>query len=147
MVGFSIPVDGTVLIVGPVGLDRLHLGPPITVETDLAPRVEHRVAAGDWTCRHAGRDWQLVGLQGGQPLLTSSAGEWLELDEDNRVVSVFVGTDPVWSSGFDNSSGDWAAATFSPDGTFIVLGCPYGFDFRVWHRSDAPRSGPPPGVD
>lgn len=39
------------------------------------------------------------------------------------------------ATAYQNFSGDWAAATFSPDGQFILLGCPYDFDFRVWRLS------------
>jgi hypothetical protein len=32
---------------------------------------------------------------------------------------------------YENFSGDWAVATFSPDGRSIALGCPYDFDVVV----------------
>lgn len=82
-----------------------------------------------------GKDWQIIGLEPGRPLLTSPQGEWLELDDQANTISVVVGGEEVWSSPFENFSGDRAAATFSPDGQFIVLGCPYDFDFRVWQRT------------
>ena len=89
-------------------------------------------------CRYRYREWDILGLYPGRPLLTTAGGEWLELDEASNTVSVFIGAGEVWSSPFENFSGDWAAATFSPDGQFIVLGCPYDFDFRVWRRTNEP---------
>jgi hypothetical protein len=37
---------------------------------------------------------------------------------------------------YANFSGAWAAATFSTDGKYVVLGCPYDFDFVVLERED-----------
>jgi hypothetical protein len=48
----------------------------------------------------------------------------LVLDTTAEKVSVVKNGDPVWASDYRNFSGDWAAATFSPDGRFLVLGCP-----------------------
>jgi hypothetical protein len=35
---------------------------------------------------------------------------------------------------YENFSGDWAIATYSPDGRYILLGCPYDFDFIALER-------------
>jgi hypothetical protein len=133
MLGFSVPQEGSVLVVSYEGMHLVHLGPPVTVETDNAHcEYDLHVSPGVW--RYRDKDWQVIGLEPGRPLLTSPQGEWLELDEEGETVSVLVGGEEVWSSSFKNFSGDWAAATFSPDGQFIVLGCPYDFDFHVWQR-------------
>jgi len=77
---------------------------------------------------------QIIGLFPGRPLLDGRDGERLVLDAAGLTVTVVRNGGVVWSSAFENFSGDWAAATFSPDGRFIVLGCPYDFDFRAWER-------------
>jgi hypothetical protein len=134
MIGFSVPQEDTVLVVSYEGTHLVHLGPPATVETDDA-YIEYDLYMPEaGTCRYRDRDWEIIGLHPGRPLLTSQQGEWLELDEKAETVSVLVDGEEVWSSPYENFSGDWAVATFSPDGRFIVLGCPYDFDFRVWKR-------------
>ena len=82
-----------------------------------------------------GKEWEIIGLYPGRPVLNGRDGEHLVLDAEAETVSVVKGGQEVWSSPFENFSGDWAAATFSQDGRFIVLGCPYEFDFRVWERA------------
>lgn len=135
MIGFSVPRDGRVLVVSHEGGHVVRLCPPALVATDQDQHDHDDFDHGTGICRYGGHDWNIIGLHPGRPLLTSPAGEWLELDSDAKTISVFLGTDEVWSSTFGNFSGDWAAATFSPDGRFIVLGCPYDFDFRVWQRA------------
>ena len=83
------------------------------------------------TCRYAGEVWQMLGLYGGEPVLTSPTGEWLELDAAELTLSVYVGNKAVWSAPFESFSGDWAAATFSPDGRYIVVGCPCDVDLGL----------------
>jgi hypothetical protein len=134
MIGFSVPQEGTVLVASYEGTHLVHLGPPATVETDEEYREYDLYVPETGICRYTDRDWEIIGLYPGRPLLSSPQGEWLELDEKGESVSVLVGGDEVWSSSFENFSGGWAAATFSPDGRFIVLGCPYDFDFGVWER-------------
>ena len=87
------------------------------------------------TCRYAGEVWQMLGLYGGEPVLTSPTGEWLELDAAELTLSVYVGNKAVWSAPFESFSGDWAAATVSPDGRYIVVGCPCDVDLRAWRRA------------
>ena len=131
-----MPHGENILIVSSEGMHLLHIGKSVTVETDDSPCDDdhHNSAAG--ICRYEGQDWNMLGLYGGNPLLTNSHGEWLELDETGETLAIFLGGEEVWSTKFENFSGDWVAATFSSDGRFIVLGCPYGCDFRVWKRQD-----------
>ena len=68
------------------------------------------------------------------PLLESPTGERLVLDAKAQVLSVLRDSTIVYSRPYENFSGAWAAATFSPDGRYIVLGCPYDFDFVVLER-------------
>ena len=136
MIGFSVPQGDTVLIISYEGMHLLHLGPPITVETDNAYADYDLFDPDRGISHYKDRDWEIIGLHPGRPLLTSPRGERLEVDQRANTISVFLADKEVWSSTFQNFSGDWAAATFSPDGRFIILGCPYDFDFRVWKRTD-----------
>jgi hypothetical protein len=134
---FSVPRDDNILIVSSEGMHLLHIGKSVTVETDDSQCERDRYNSAAGVCQYKGREWTMLGLYGGNPLLTSSRGEWLELDVAANTLSVFLGGEQVWSTNFGSFSGDWAAATFSPDGRFIVLGCPYGFDFRIWERKSS----------
>lgn len=135
MIGFSVPQDDTVLVVSYEGRHLVRLASPVTVESD-SDYAEYDLYDSDaGICRYQDREWNIIGLHPGRPNLIGCNGEQLMLDTDAETVSVVRKDDVVWSSGFENFSGDWAAATFSPDGRFIVLGCPYGFDFRVWERA------------
>lgn len=136
MIGFSVPQDDRVLVVSYEGTHLVRLGSPVTVETDDAYCEYDLYEPATGICRYRERDWQIIGLRPGRPILTSPQGERLELDEKRQTVAVHIGGAVVWSSSFENFSGDWAATTFSLDGRFIVLGCPYDFDFCVWERVD-----------
>ena len=133
MMGFSVPQDHTVLVISYQGMHLVRLGHPVTVECDSG-YSDDLYDPKSGVSRYRGREWDIIGLFPGRPLVTGRDGERLVLDADGLTVSVVVEGVPVWSSEFENFSGDWAAATFSPDRRFIVLGCPYDFDFRVWER-------------
>jgi hypothetical protein len=126
-----VPQDNSVLVLSYEGSHLLRLGPPMTVETDPKDAVYDPEAG---ICRNRGKSWDIIGLYPGRPILTGHDVEELILDAETQRVSVVKGGHTIWSSPFENSSGDWSAVTFSPDRRFIVLGCPYDFDFRVWMR-------------
>lgn len=137
MIGFSIPKEGEVLVVSYEGTHLIRLGPEVTVETD------HEFAEYDiydpetGVARYRGKEYRIIGLQGGSPLLESPRGERLVLDTEAESLSLVQNGETVFSTPYKNFSGDWAAATFSPDGCYLVLGCPYDFDFIVLKRAAA----------
>src|SRR5262245_31884063 len=135
LIGFSVPQDGEVLVISYEGTHVVRLGSTITVETD-EEFAEYDIYDPDsGVARYRGRDYQIIGLHGGAPLLESPTGERLVLDVKAEVLSIVRGSKTIYSRPYENFSGDWAAATFSPDGRYVVLGCPYDFDFRVWERA------------
>jgi hypothetical protein len=134
MIGFSVPQDGTVLVVSYEGMHLVRLGPPISVETDPEHGEYDLYDPDSGICHYLGKDWDIIGLHLGRPILTGCGGERLVVDAGAETLSVVKEGEAVWSSSFENFSGDWVTATFSPDGRFIVLGCPYDFDFRVFER-------------
>jgi hypothetical protein len=134
MIGFSVPEDDSVLVVSYDGIHLVRLAEPVTVETDSEYREYDLYDPNTGVCRYRGHEWNIIGLCPGRPILTGLDGEVLVLDPVAETVSVRRNGKAVWSSNYENCSGDWAAVTFSPNGRFIVLGCPYDFDFRVWER-------------
>jgi hypothetical protein len=137
MIGFSVPQDGEVLVISYEGTHLVRLGPEVTVETDDEFAEYDIYDPETGIARYRGKEYRIIGLQGGSPLLESSRGEKLLLDPEAESLSVIQNGETVFSTPYKNSSGDWAAVTFSPDGRYIVLGCPYDFDFMVLEREDA----------
>jgi hypothetical protein len=135
MIGFSVPQDDAVLVVSYEGMHLLRLGQPVTVETDQDYAEYDLYDADAGVCAYRGKEWTIIGLYPGRPIHTGIAGERLVLDAAKETISVIRSGEEVWLSPFENFSGDWVAATFSQDRRFIVLGCPYDFDFRIWQRT------------
>jgi hypothetical protein len=134
LIGFSVPQDDVVLMISYQGMHLIRLGTPVTVETDREYSEYDLYDPDSGVCRYRGREWDVIGLFPGRPILAGRDGERLVLNTEAQTVAVVPGDEEEWSFAYENFSGDWAAATFSPDGRFIVLGCPYDFDFRVWER-------------
>ena len=112
--------------------DRLHLGAEITVTHDERYAEYDIYDPDSGTARYEGHDYSIVGLNGGEPLLRSSQGETLVLNRE--VLRIDRGGQVEHELVYGNFSGDWAMATFSRDGQWVVLGCPYDFDFVVLER-------------
>ena len=136
MLGFSVPRDGEVLVVAYDGVYILRLDSPITVERDDR-FAEYDIYDPDTgIAKYRGRDYAIIGLHGGVAIESSPQGERLVLDSVAETLSVEKGGKSVWEIQYSNFSGDWAAATFCPDGRFIILGCPYDLDFKVFERAE-----------
>jgi hypothetical protein len=82
--------------------------------------------------------YHIIGLHGGTPLTVAPQDDRFELNPQQQTLAVVTSSGRTLDVRYENFSGDWAAATFSPDGRFLLLGCPYDFDFRAWRRSDGP---------
>lgn len=134
MIGFSVPQNETVLVISYEGMHLIRLSTPVTVETNLEFSEYDLYAPDSGVCRYQDREWDIIGLSPGRPILVGSEGEQLVLNSKTEIVSVVRGDVEEWSSSYENFSGDWVAATFSPDRRFIVLGSPYDSDFRIWER-------------
>ena len=137
LIGFSVPQGDEVLVISYEGTHIVRLGPTITVETDDEFREYDIYDPDRGVAKYRGREYQIIGLQGGAPLLESPTGERLVLDVKAQVLSVVRDSTIVYFRPYENFSGDWAVATFSPDGRYIVLGCTYDFDFVVLERASA----------
>lgn len=136
MIGFSVPRDDEILVVSYEGTHILHLGPVVTIETDEAFAEYDIYDPASGVARYRDRDYRIIGLKGGNPILDGPKGERLNLNVESERLSVVKNGEVIFSEKYENFSGDWAVATFSPDGKYIVLGCPYDFDFRLYERAD-----------
>ena len=134
MIGFSIPQNNVVLVISYEGMHLIDLKEPVTIVTDEEHAEYDCFNPDDGIAIYQGRRWQIMGLYPGSPILKSPSGEELRFDEEELKISIWQAGNQIWTSTFENFSGDWAAATFSEDGNLIILGCPYDFDFRVWSR-------------
>ena len=134
LIGFSVPVGGASLVVSYEGVHLMHLGEPITIETDAAHPEYDAYDPDAGTAEYRGVAYCIIGLHGGTPLTETPQGDRLELDPQAQTLAVVAPSGRTLEAHYENLSGDWAAATFSPDGRYLLLGCPYGVDFRVWRR-------------
>jgi hypothetical protein len=139
MIGFSVPKDDEVLVISYEGTHLLKLGTTVTIETD-AQFIEYDIFNPDTgLALFRDKEYQIIGLHGGTPIVESPNGERLELDQKSETLSVVRNGAIAFSTKYKNFSGDWAAATFSLDGRYIVLGCPYDFDFVIMERVGVDR--------
>ena len=135
MIGFSVPVERDVLLLTYDGLKMMHISKPITISTLDDHADPHDFYDPDTGfADYRGIRWELLGIHPGRPVLERPNGERLSVDDSALRISVRRLDATVWESEYENFSGDWVAATFSPDDWYILLGCPYDFDFRVWER-------------
>jgi hypothetical protein len=153
LLGFSIPDGKELLIVTYDGIARLNLE---TVKQapfdDRYPEGEGIYELASSEVRYQGQTYQIVGVYGGTPLLHNSLGERIVLGveeekdtPDGRRVkatsaeSTLVIQDQDGTASFEftfqNCSRDWQRATFTRDGTYLVLGMPY--DIYAFRRRDS----------
>ena len=137
IIGFSIPREGEVLVISYEGVILLRLGDEITAETDKNAAECDIYDPNSGVAQYRGKEYHIIGLHGGSPIIESHAGECLALDGGSETLSVVIAEETAFSTEYTNFSGDWAAATFSPDGRYIILGCPYDFDLVVLKREAA----------
>lgn len=136
VIGFSVPQSGEVLIISYEGMHLLQLANEITVTTDDQFAVYDLYDPDSGKANYQEKSYQIIGLHGGNPIIESPADEKLVLDAESETLSIGRNGQTDYSMKYENFSGDWAAATFSSDGKYVVLGCPYDFDFVVLERED-----------
>ena len=135
LIGFSIPINNQILIISYEGTHLLSLDKDISIEHDYSFR-EYDIYDPDLgLANYQEIDYIILGLHGGKPIFKSAFQETIELDCNNETLTIIKQKKIIYSTKYNNFSGDWAMATFSLNGKYIILGCPYDFDFRVWRRS------------
>ena len=135
LIGFSVPKDDRILVVSYEGVHIIHLGPQIRIDTDNTFKEYDIYNPDSSFAQYDGQLYSVLGLHGGHPLHESPQEESLFVDTESKRLSVLRNGETVYTTKYENFSGDWVAATFSPDGDFIVLGCPYDFDFIILERT------------
>src|SRR5262245_23021645 len=109
MIGFSVPQEGEVLVISYEGVYLIRLAPSITVETDDTFAEYDIYDPDSGIARYRGKEYQIIGLHGGHPLLESPQGERLVLDIESETLSVVHNGETEYATPYMNFSGDWAA--------------------------------------
>jgi len=136
MIGFSVPVDHRLAVISYEALHVIDLTVQRAIERDgTLAQGGDAYDARTQTLRHEGLSYPILGVHGGsRALVTSPLGERLAFDTSiagpdsaMRVLHVLDADNQVRTDiHFDDFSGDWCHATFSPNGRFIIVGAPYG---------------------
>jgi hypothetical protein len=134
LIGFSVPVGDRSLVISYEAVHVLRLGESVTVDTDREFAEYDIYDPETGIAEYAGARFTIIGLHGGKPVLTTPYGARLELDQSRQTILVRSRDTVELAAHYENFSEDWAAATFSPDGLYLLLGCPYDFDFRIWRH-------------
>ena len=139
LVGFSIPVDNSVVVISydEVQLLKLRLGQVLQIENVQIDRNgifpfstynEEKKSIDINGVRH-----DMLGIFGGSPILSSAKQDTLSIDPHNqRLIARDVLGQEILSFAYDDLSGDWQLATFSADSRYIVLGMPY--EWHIWYQ-------------
>lgn len=131
LIAFSVPREECVLAVAYDCTCLIRLQARVEIQRDEETLAYDNYDPTKGIANYCGETYQMIGLHGGRPIVHSPQGERLDLGDELRL---WRGDDVAFETNVENLSGDWAAATFSPDGELLVLGCPYDFDFRAWRR-------------
>lgn len=134
MLGFSIPLNEEVAIISYEGIHVLNLSLPRKVQVDEKyPQGKDIYDERKQLLTYKGKEFRILGLHGGVPILKSSYSEELLLDIKKELLTVqTTKKHRVLEFHFKDLSGDWGFATFSDDSSHILLGIPY--DIFVFER-------------
>jgi hypothetical protein len=136
MIGFSVPNNGDVAVISCEGVHHLNLNRTESVRHDLSrPAGGERYDTRSGKLLHENADYSILGLYGGTPILRSPQGERLEvLQESTRLLIHSNSAEQPVELHFEDLSGDWCKATFSLDGSWILVGVPY--ELFVFKRTE-----------
>lgn len=135
IIRFSVPVERRIAIISYEGVSVLAVNAPsATLVVDISqPEGGDCYDRSQQVLTYGIKAFPIVGLFGGIPILRNDYGEEAFLGTTEDVLQVRdAGQNIVLAFEFEDLSGDWRYATFSPDGTVLVLGMPY--DLHVFHR-------------
>lgn len=135
LIGFSVPVNNKILVISYEGTHLINLNNNITVKHDYNFCEYDIYDPESGLAYYQEQEYKILGLHGGKPITTNLYGETLELNFNSETIAIHKQEKIIYSVKYTNFSGDWAVATFSGDGKYIILGCPYDFDFVVWQRN------------
>jgi hypothetical protein len=135
LIALSVPEGGEFLVLSYEGLHHVTLASDVSVRTDPAHAEDYDIYDTDrGVLAYEGRKYWMLGLHGGEPVGDLPGGERLEVDPDAGRLSVTDQAGRLLADvgNFDLSE-EWACATFSTDGNYIVIGTPN--ELRVYRRA------------
>jgi len=125
--GFSLPVDYQVVLISSEGLHTLDLSHSEDVHSDN--EYPEGGDLYDWehhVLHYNGRQFQILRVHGGHPVLKSEYGEQLLFDFQSKVLIIEDRDRNVQLKyQFEDLSWQWGYASFSNDSNFVLLGLPY----------------------
>jgi hypothetical protein len=134
IIGFSNPVGDEFIVISYGSIHLITLGSKISIFTDESLYEYDVYDPETGLATYNSKKFQIIGLHGGNPILENNQGEQLNLDKTNQTLTLSKGDRVIFKIAVSNFSGDWSAVTFSDYGNFIVLDCPYDFDFVIFRR-------------
>lgn len=140
LIGFSIPQENQILIISYEGTHIIRLGSTISIDHDYNYREYDIYNPDTGIANYLSTEYRILGLHGGEPLVHSPYGDSLALDSQSETLTVSQKDASQQTIRYENFSGGWAVATFSTDGNWIALACPYDFDFLLLQREQAKPS-------
>lgn len=141
-IAVSIPRNNQFLVVSYEGMHLVTFYPTPSVETDTSLPEYAAYNTETHTATFHDTAYPMIGLHGGHPRLNSQLQETLEIRGEQLAIRSQDGT--VLTRPFKNFSGDWVTATFSDDDAFVLLACPYDFDFVLLRRTADDAVAPVP---
>ena len=136
MLAFSIPMRDCVLVLEDEALHFISLSPELEVTTDKEHAEEYLDIYDNEPniFNYRGKLYKMLGLYGGEPILSDIYGNQLNLDAERELLEITdIEGKVIQEIQYFNLSGDWAYTTFSPDGEMLAIGVPY--DLFLFRRS------------
>jgi hypothetical protein len=133
MIGFAV-TNERVVIVSYEGIHSINLVSPtheVIHDSDHPEGGEFYNHAQN-ILTYQNLDYSLYGLHGGNPKNAGRFGERLVLNQQEELLIFNAANEELFKFKYQDLSGDWAFATFTPDDKFVVLGLPY--DIYVFER-------------
>jgi hypothetical protein len=126
MIGFAV-TNEKVIIVSYEGIHSIDL---LSSKHEISNDFDNP-EGGDFydysrnTLSYQNQDYLLCGQYGDNSPKSNTRGESLILNRQEETLIVGTATEEHFQFKYQDLSGDWAFATFTPDDKFVVLGLPY----------------------
>ena len=126
VIGYSIPRGDEFWVMSYEGLHRIVLAPAVSVWTDRSHAEDYDIYDTDrGLIEYEGMQLWMLGLHGGDPVGNLPSGERLEWFEKEGLLRVTENEGRALADvGPFAVDDDWAYATFSVDGRYVVTATP-----------------------
>lgn len=139
MVAFSIPQGDALWVMAWDELFHITLAPEVSISTVLQSEEELDEVFDEHQSILVidGQIHPMLGLYGGVPILSNMSGDHLSLEPCQDRLGVLNSDQQIKQViEFSDLSGDWCWATFSADGSYLLIGVPY--DLFIYQWADTP---------